>query len=619
MKKLTLYVIALFVWPVFGQAAESGPIYKYLLDLRHVNAGKLSVELITPPMTSAEVMYRIPKIVPGTYEIYDFGRFVSEFKAMDAAGKEMAVEHPDVNSWKISNASRLAKITYLVEDTWHTTAGAPIVFEPAGTNIEESKNFVLNTHGFFGYFDGLKKIPYELDITRPDGFYGSTSLLDVHASGNTDIYSIADYMKLADAPIMYCMPDTTTISIGGAKILISSYSPNHIVHASYIADNIAEILKAQKEYLGGKLPMEKYAFIFYFSDKPTLSGNSGALEHNLSSFYVLPEVKEELLKQTLRDVAAHEFFHVVTPLSIHSEEIADFDFIVPNMSEHLWLYEGMTEYSAGLVQIKYGIIDLNAYLGMIREKIVGASKFKDDLSFTEMSKHVVEKEYHDQYNNVYQKGALIGMCLDLKLRKLSGGKYGIQELLRDLSKTYGRDRAFKDNELFGAIVKLTYPEIGDFFRKYVAGGEPLPYKEVLGYAGISYEPLRKSSGFTLGSFDLGYDEMQKHFVVAGIRNIDAFGKKMKYHEGDQIISFNGTALSLENAQEVIVKFMTNVKEGDVLRIEVLRANKKGKLKKKTLKAKIIPVDTQEKSALTAIPLAALSPEQKQLRKAWINQ
>jgi predicted metalloprotease with PDZ domain len=618
MKKSALSLLLLLCCSLTW-ASGNAPAYKFALDLTHVSNNKLQVVLSPPAISTAEAMYRIPKIVPGTYEIYDFGRFVSEFKALDAAGKEMKVEHPDINSWKISDATHLAKITYLVEDSWHSSQGAPIVFEPAGTNIEENRNFVLNNHGFFGYFDGMKNLSYELDITRPEGFYGSSSLLDVHSIGNTDVYTIADYMKLADAPIMYCIPDTTTVLVGGAKVLISSYSPNHVVHSSYIAENISEILKAQKEYLGGKLPIEKYAFIFYFDDKPTLSGNSGALEHNLSSFYVLPEIKEDFLKQTLRDVAAHEFFHVVTPLSIHSEEIADFDFIVPKMSEHLWLYEGMTEYSAGLVQIKYGIIDLNAYLGMIHEKIVAASKFNDKLSFTEMSKHVVEKEYHEQYNNVYQKGALIGMCLDIQLRKLSGGKYGIQDMLRDLSKTYGREKAFKDNELFASIVKLTYPEIADFFRKYVAGGEPLPYHDMLAYAGIDFQATRKSKGITLGSFDLGYDEQEKHFIVAGTAQLDAFGKKMKYHTGDQIITFNGTELTLTNAQDQILKFVTNAKEGDVLRMEVMRAGRKGKLKKKTLHAKLFPVESEEKNVLTAIPYDELTPAQKDFRKAWMNQ
>jgi predicted metalloprotease with PDZ domain len=87
--------------------------------------------------------------------------------------------------------------------------------------------------------------------------------------------------------------------------------------------------------LGGELPIDKYAFLFYFTDKPSLSGASGALEHSYSSFYFLPEADTSAIAQEVRDVAAHEFFHIVTPLSIHSKEIGEFDFNNPKMSKHL--------------------------------------------------------------------------------------------------------------------------------------------------------------------------------------------------------------------------------------------------------------------------------------------
>jgi predicted metalloprotease with PDZ domain len=43
--------------------------------------------------------------------------------------------------------------------------------------------------------------------------------------------------------------------------------------------------------------------------------------------------KEELVK-SMMDVVSHEFFHIVTPLTIHSK-IQDFDYNDPKMSEHL--------------------------------------------------------------------------------------------------------------------------------------------------------------------------------------------------------------------------------------------------------------------------------------------
>jgi glutathione peroxidase len=101
---------------------------------------------------------------------------------------------------------------------------------------------------------------------------------------------------------------------------------------------------------------------------------------------------------------------------------------------------------------------------MLRQKITTMKGMKDALPFTEMSANVLDK-YKNQYMNVYNKGALIGMCLDIKLRQLSGGKYGTQNLMQDLSKTYGKEQSFKDDELFDKITSLTFPEIRQFFAE----------------------------------------------------------------------------------------------------------------------------------------------------------
>ena len=101
---------------------------------------------------------------------------------------------------------------------------------------------------------------------------------------------------------MYSEPDTVVMNIGGANVLVSSYSPNNVVTAKEIGETIEEILLAQKDYLGGTLPVDKYAFIFYFTDQPVLS--YGALEHSYSSLYYMPEMTIDQMRQQLRDFAA---------------------------------------------------------------------------------------------------------------------------------------------------------------------------------------------------------------------------------------------------------------------------------------------------------------------------
>lgn len=598
-----------------GDPNTAASTYRFSIDLTRVTDDKLMVTLLTPAIDKAEAVYRIPRIVPGTYEIYNFGRFVSDFKAYDKDGQEMPAEKLDDNSWKIKDARRLNKLTYWVEDTWDTEKKESFVFEPAGSNIEDGKNFVINTHAFFGYFDDMKRLPFHIEVTRPEKFYGSTGLSDVKYQGNVDTYRIADYMQLADAPIMYAIPDTTMLNIGGADILISVYSPNKTVSSKFIAKEIGDVLRAQKQYLGGQLPIRKYAFIIYLTDKIGGSGASGALEHSYSSMYFLPEVEPEALAQTMKDVAAHEFFHIITPLNIHAEQIGNFDYNTPSMSEHLWMYEGCTEYFASNVQVKHGLITGEQYLDVIREKMNGSDRYLDTLSFTRMSLGCLDK-YRSQYSNVYEKGALIGMCLDIKLLHLSDGKYRLEDLMADLSKIYGKERAFKDEELFGQIVKLTYPEIGQFLDRYVRrGGEPLPIKETLALAGISYKDKEVNRVLNLGGAALGFNPETKRFVIYDITDVNAFGRKMGYKAGDELLTFNKKAVTAETLRPILEEFISNVREGDKIRMTVSRKTTGDKEKTVKLKAKIFAVDEETKHVLTVDP----NPTDKQLvvRKAWM--
>ncbi|MFL5762398.1 MAG: peptidase M61 [Bacteroidia bacterium] len=590
--------------------------YSFTVDLNQCVNDKLRIELTVPDLNTGEAIYRLPKIVPGTYEILNFGRFVSDFEAYDTDGKPLAVDHPDANTWKVRNGERLKKVSYLVEDTWDTNIREPIVFEPAGSNFEAGRNFMLNTHCLFGYFEGMTRTPYEVKILHPQNMYGSTGLSDVISKENTDTYSTDNYMELQDSPIMYCEPDTAILNVGGAKVLISVYSQNKVASAAFIAGEIKDILAAQKEYLGGSLPIKKYAYLIYLTGTTGLSGANGALEHSYSSMYYLNEREPKYLGQTIRDVSAHEFFHIVTPLSIHSKEIGDFNYSDPKMSEHLWLYEGTTEYAAGLVQVKYGSMTPDEYLKVIESKYAGSMSYNDSVPFTVMSKDCLVK-YKNQYNNVYEKGALIGLCLDIKLRALSDGKYGLQELMKDLSKTYGKNVSFNDDELFDQIVKLTYPEIGDFFKRYVAGSEPLPLKEMLALTGIAFGEENAEKHLSFGGVAIGVNAATNKLMFVNTASMDDFGRMMDYHEYDELRKFNGKKVTLQNAQQVIGEFMASAKEGDELDVVVGRKkSENGRAKKVKLHAKLFPVAPSKKNNLVLRTDA--TDQQLKIRRAWMG-
>jgi predicted metalloprotease with PDZ domain len=611
--KISVILPLFFVCNVFAQTS-----YNYVIDLVNVQNDKVKVELTPPMFNTEQVEFCLPSMVPGTYEVYDFGKYISEFKAIGKNGSAISVIKKDQNTWQLSPANQIEKITYLVDDTWDKSelpnTTEKIVFEPGGTNIEVGTNFAINTHGFFGYFKNNTSNDFILNFIKPKGFYPATGLSDITFGPDKDVIRINDYHNLIDSPIMYSLPDTATVKVANTSVLIANYSPNKKINAKFIAKTLQELLYVQRDYLGGELPVNKYAFLFYYIDRPTLSGSHGALEHSYSSFYVLPETDSLDAVQTIRDVAAHEFFHIVTPLNIHATQIGDFDFNNPQMSEHLWLYEGMTEYAAQHAQAKGGLMNVDQLLNVMMNKYTNSiENYNDTMPFTYMSKHVLEPKIHKQYNNVYEKGAVIGMCLDILLRDLSKGRYGTQNLMKDLSTKYGKDKSFKDEDLFNDIEKFTYPEVGVFLRKYVGGNSPLPMEEILKKIGIQFVKEREVDEFTLGGADFDYNPETQRLFVTNVGAMDAFGKKLKYKMGDQLTKFNGKEIKINEFREVIQQYFETVKEGDVVTIDVVRGKK---LKQKTLKAKAKKVRSKLYNQIVVIE--NMSDTQKQNLKNWVG-
>lgn len=613
MKKTSLIACMLLIldWS-FAQSDK----YKVEIDLTATANDQVPVTVFVPTSPDETVEYQMAKVVPGTYSISDFGRFISDFKAFDKEGNLLSVDTVSVNRWKIANSGKLYKITYKVDDTWDEFSGYGdnIIFEPGGTNInKEGDAYVLNTFGFIGYISGLKFKPYEVTITHKPSTFGATALLKESINESQDLYLADDFNYLADGPIMYSVPDTITKEIANAKILVSLYSPNHMLTAKDVMDNLYDLMEAQSQYLGGELPVDRYAYLIYLNDEFTLSGSMGALEHSYSSLYSLQEDDAERIAQTVRDVAAHEFLHIVTPLNIHSKEIGEFDYIDPKMSEHLWLYEGTTEYSSMMVQVKYGLYSREKFLNEVKDKLVTADRFPN-VSFTEMSRHILEPDYEPMYTNVYYKGALIGMCLDLYIMKYSDGEKDLRWLMHELAKRYGKSVSFNDDDLFGVIEEMTYPEVGEFLKTYVAGDKPLPVSEVLNWAGVDYTAERTVKEISLGGIGLNINS-DREIYINNLSDANAFAKDLGYEEGDVFVEFQGKPFTLATAQQVMAEFKENTKAGDPVTVLVKR-EKDGKVKTKKLKAKAIEIEVTRKHFLDFNPDP--SEAQSKLREIWLS-
>ncbi|KFF01489.1 M61 family metallopeptidase [Chryseobacterium luteum] len=568
--------ISLGLFAAFLANAQS---IKTTIDLVNVKDDKVAVTMEFPKMKSGDIRFHFPKTVPGTYSVDDYGRFVEGIKFYDNKGRELTYTKVNDNTYSLKNAQALSKITYLVNDSFDDeldNSKHKAVFSPSGTDIEEGKVYMINTHGFIGYIDSMQDVPYQLIVQKPAGFYGTTALVDQDKSDATDTFTLANYAKVTDSPLMYTKPDYITFNAGGMDLVLGVYSPTGKYKAADFKDNLEKMVLAQKKFLGDMNTNKKYAIMLYLSggDGPQIKG-FGALEHHESTSVVLPEMMpKEAIDKTITDVVSHEFFHTVNPLKTHSEEIHNFDYADPKMSQHLWMYEGGTEYFANLFQIQEGLINKDEFLQRINEKITNSKNYDDTMPFTVMSKNILKDEYKDQYRNVYEKGTLLAMCLDIELRKLSNGEMGYRDMIRKLSQRFGENKPFKDDKLIDELVTVTgYPQVKDFYNKYIAGNQPTPYAEYLNMVGV--EAKKQDTPplfwFIKDPNQTGYNDKNNTFIFDESSALSPFSKSIGFKITDEIVSLDGKTINIQNMQDFI-SYAKSIKEGQNVTVTVLRKN-----------------------------------------------
>ena len=549
------------------------------IDLVNVNNDRVKV-VVAPniQINSDTLSYVMAKIIPGTYAIHDYGKYLDDFQAFDKQNNLLTATKTTTNTWLISNAKNLAYISYLVNDTFDTEVGfnpfdenSETIFSPAGTNILAGKNFVLNMSGFIGYFQGSKELPYSVTISHPETLIDASALNDQNPSNSLDVFNVDRYADLVDSPIMYSTPNLEKFDIDGMEVLLSVYSPKvNRISAASLTPDLKKMMVAQKNYLGPINTTSKYAVLCYITSEDEDDAKGiGALEHNFSTVAVF---RETMGSQDLVDVISHEFFHTLTPLKVHSKEIHDFQFLHPKMSKHLWMYEGITEYFAQHFQVYEGLYTEDEFFAKMMEKINFSQGMDDKLSFTEMSKNVLEPKMKAQYPNVYLKGALMGMCLDIIIREKSGGKKSLLDVMGELAKIYGPKKPFDDSELIPKFTELTYPEVGDFIQKYIVEGGAIDYDAYLNRMGIERTTAQVVQPviFIIGQTPYIMPNETRTEIVASIpEDNNEFYKAMGIKDGDVFLEFNGKTVDISKINDFLMMGY-GIPEGTPVEIKVRR-------------------------------------------------
>ena len=87
-------ILVLLIFSFLSIPTSFSQTYEYKVDLRDVSKDQLSVKLKVPNLKQKTLLFQLPAIVPGTYRIVDYGRFVIKFEARDKNGTKLKVTTP---------------------------------------------------------------------------------------------------------------------------------------------------------------------------------------------------------------------------------------------------------------------------------------------------------------------------------------------------------------------------------------------------------------------------------------------------------------------------------------------------------------------------------------------
>lgn len=497
-----------------GLLSAQAPL-QYRIDLTAIRRDRIPVELTLPPLAVDTIHLCFPMTIPGTYARLDYGRYVKRLRAYDAQGERLRIERIGTNRFAIRSGGAAQRITYQYADTWDQGRRHHI-FEPAGIGVEAGQYAALNG-GMLGYLCGEADRPLTVRMVLPAGMRGYGSLPAQDSLGSH--FEVADYHSWIDHPLLFTRQPAATLTAADTRVLIAAHNP----HDDSAAFRAQATLRASMEAIAaftGETTVPRYAYLLYFNHTPALNRIAarterrgrwgwtddlrwwlagghrhgyGALEHGTSSMYFLSDDDTPDYTADLPQVAIHEFMHIYTPLQLRDEQVAHFDFQAPEMSPHLWLYEGVTEYFAQLIQVRDSLMPLSRFRQTLRGYAYMDARYPDSVAFTEMSARVMEPAYQELYPYVYTRGALLALLLDLEIMRLTEGEQTLFGVIERLSQRYGQARPLPSDSVFRLFAAETHPALMDFFIRYVAGTEPLPIAEQLATVGLRYQASETKS------------------------------------------------------------------------------------------------------------------------------
>jgi predicted metalloprotease with PDZ domain len=263
--------------------------------------------------------------------------------------------------------------------------------------------------------------------------------------------------------------NTFTRRIGATNASIAVYNQWTRETQEQIAQSALKIFEYQSN-LFGKSVMDRYIATFFpFADDGVqIWGGENSYSQGISVRTPLDERGFINAMQWF----SHQIFHRWNAWIP--------DGMIRHSSEEQWFSEGVNVYYESKVLLDLGILTehtvLKEYYRQYLSQYVGT---KYDVALTEAPMHTnAEMSGQDAQRYsfiVYEKGALVSLMLDIRIRGLTNGEKTMDNLMSSMYSRYGGMKGqFSNHDVMESLRLLTGHDFTDFFNQYICGTRRLP-------------------------------------------------------------------------------------------------------------------------------------------------
>jgi predicted metalloprotease with PDZ domain len=310
-------------------------------------------------------------------------------------------------------------------------------------------------------------------------------------------------------------------------------------------------------------------------------------------------------------VTAHEFFHAWNVKRIRPQTLEPVDYTKEMYTRALWFAEGVTsaygDYTlerSGLWSKDQFYANLAGEIGELDSRPAHRWQSVEEASLNAWLEGYDEYRLPERSISYYNKGEIVGDMLDLAIRDATDNHKSLDDVLRRMYDVYAQQgRFYDDSQGVEAIAEeVAGAKFDDFFRRYVAGTDEIPYDKFFNAAGLELK-VEKRAAPALGFWTTNRSpdaQTRVSQVVPG-----SAAETAGLQAGDALVTLNGQPMP-----RYLPMWLRQHEPGETVTLRVQRDNQELDLK--------FVLGSIDLNKFTLLEMPDATEKQKRVREGWLK-